>query len=103
MQERFACGSFEGTGSALNVICGFKPRYVKLYNYDATNPITVEWWDGMGAADGLKNGNSTWARLTTTGITVYEGTDAQGSGQGFTVGTDAVNGSGETCFWVAIR
>ena len=86
MQERFACGTFEGTGAALNVICGFKPRYVKLYNFDAGNPITMEWWEGMPVTGGgLLNNNSTYSRVTTTGILVYAGTDAQGSGQGFTV------------------
>lgn len=103
-QERFACGTVEGTGATIHVICGFKPRYVLVHNYDSANMETVEWWEGMPAAYGLKRKDNTFSRLTSLGIAQYEGTDAQGSGQGFDIGADTdVNVSAETMFWVAIR
>jgi len=102
-EERFSVGTFEGTGAALNVKCGFKPRYVRLYNLDATNPIVLEWWHGMTAGHGLKDSDSTRSRITSNGITQYAGTDTQGDGEGFTVGTDSVNANGETVFYLAVR
>jgi len=98
LQEIHAVGTFEGTGVAINVRCGFKPRYIKIYNLDATNPATMEWWEGMAAGHGLKDDNSTLSRVTSNGISQYD-TDYQG----FTIGTDGINGNGETCFYVAVR
>lgn len=110
LQERFAQGSVEGTGAAINVICGFKPRYVKLLNLDdaGSKVPMMEWFEGMAAGYGLKwligTTYTTPSIATTGGITQYDGTDAHGSGQGFTIGTDTdINASAETILWIAIR
>lgn len=109
-EERFAVGTVEGTGAAINVICGFKPRYVKIFNYDDAGSKVpyCEWFYGMTAGYGLKHligtTYTTPSIITTGGISQYCGTDAQGSGQGFTIGTDGdLNVTAETIFWLAVR
>ena len=103
-QERFACGTVAGTGASINVKIGFKPRYVFVHNYTSANMETVEWWEGMPAAYGLKRKDNTFSRLTSLGISQYVSGDADAGGQGFTIGADTdVNVSAETLFWFAIR
>ena len=103
-QERFACGTVVGTGATIHVNCGFKPRYVIVHNITSTHLETLEWWYGMPATYGLKQKDSTYSRLTSLGIAQYEGTDAQGSGQGFDIGADTdVNVSAEVIAWMAVR
>lgn len=99
LQEIYAVGTVEGTGSAINVKCGFKPRYVKLVNIDSATEEMLEWFEAMGAGYGMKHTNNTFAMISTGGVSQYD-TDYQG----FTIGTDAdVNASGETLVYLAIR
>lgn len=80
-------GSVEGTGATINVELGFKPKYIKVFNYDDAGSLypTVEWWDGMTAAYGLKNirqavdegGTATYSvvneLITSGGLSQYSG------------------------------
>lgn len=103
-EERFAVGTVVGTGATINVICGFKPRYIKIYNFTSATFETCEWWYGMTAYYGLKQKNSVFSQLTSLGLAQYSGTDAQGSGQGFSIGADAdLNVDGERIYWLAVR
>ena len=103
-QERFAEGTVIGTGATINVKCGFKPRYVLVHNYTSANMESVEWWEGMPAAYGLKRKDSTFSRLTSLGISQYTGSDEDGGGQGFSIGADLdVNVNAEVMYWIAIR
>jgi hypothetical protein len=104
MEERFAVGSVVGTGAIINVKCGFKPRYIKIYNLTSATFETCEWWYGMTAYYGLKQKNSTFSQLTTNGLAQYVGADEQGGGQGFSIGADAdLNVASEVIYWVAVR
>jgi len=110
-------GSVEGTGAAINVETGFKPRYVKVLNIDdagSLNP-TIEWFEGMTAAYGLKNlrqavdegGTATYSVvneiITSLGISQYAGAAGSNS-EGFTIGADTdLNVSGETIVYIALR
>lgn len=52
--ENKVISTVEGTGAAINISCGFIPRYVKCWNIDAKIPCELEWIYGMGAAAGWK-------------------------------------------------
>lgn len=109
-----AVGTVEGTGAAINIQCGFQPRYVKVFNYDDAGSLfpTIEWWEGMAAASGLKTksivdsgatGLKSSEKITSLGISQYAGSEAANS-EGFTIGADTdVNVSAETMFYIAIR
>lgn len=102
----FAEGSVEGTGSAINVSLGFTPSYIKLYNLDDAGGAapTMEWWEGMTAAHGLKNTTDTQEAVTSGGISQYAGSSTPGSeaAVGFTIGTDSdMNATDETIFYIA--
>lgn len=108
-----AVGSVAGTGAAINVSIGFKPRYVKVYNPNDAGALypTVEWWEGMAAGHGLKllkvvdsgaTGNASQNKITANGISQYAG--AATAADGFTIGADAdLNVNGETVHYIAIR
>jgi hypothetical protein len=106
IQELYSIGQVVGTAAAINVHCGFVPRYVKLFNVtDATLP-QMEWFDSMAAAHSHKTYISTndFSSYAATGITAYAGSDAQGDGAGFTIGTDTqMNGIGDVIFYLALR
>ena len=57
-------------GSYYRVACGFKPRYVQYVN--ATDRITVEWYEGMADDTSIKTAAAGTRTLETTnkGITV---------------------------------
>lgn len=109
----FKAGTVEGTGSAINVSVGFKPDYVKLFNLDDAGGLapTMEWFKGMPAASGLKglkitdsgtSGNASQAKVTSNGISMYDGDDTHAPG--FTIGADSdINANGETICYIAVR
>ena len=113
-QNQVAVGSVAGTGAAINISIGFKPRYVKVFNYNDAGALypTLEWWEGMPAASGLKTksivDSGTTAlksseRITALGISQYEGGGSVAA-DGFTVGADTdINASGETFYYMAVR
>ena len=113
-QNEVAVGSVAGTGAAINISIGFKPRYVKVFNYNDAGALypTLEWWEGMPAASGLKTksitdsgatGLKSSERITSLGISQYEGGGSVAA-DGFTVGADTdVNVSAETFYYMAVR
>lgn len=114
--EQVVTGSIAGTGATINISLGFIPRYVKVFNYNDAGALypTVEWWEGMPAASGLKNkrqavnegGTATYSvvneRITANGISEYAG--SANASKGFTIGADTdINVSGETVYYLALR
>ena len=81
--------------AAFKITTGFKPRYVKVQNLAATG-CTIEWYEGMTAAYGVKRVTAGDFTMTTSlGITVAE--------DGFTVGLDLdLNVINEQLSWIAI-
>jgi hypothetical protein len=99
MQGRPFTGTVVGTGAALNVICGFVPRRVELFNI--TSRDALEWQDTMTAGHALKTvAAGTRTAITTGGISPYTGS-LGADGQGFTIGTDAVNTNTNVIHFVA--
>lgn len=100
--NEIAIGTVEGTGSAINIQCGFQPKAVLLFNIDGL--AKLEWTENMGAGKGLKTVTAgTVSFIASNGITKYAGT-AAGDKEGFTIGADTdVNVSAETIEYVAIR
>lgn len=109
----FKRGSVEGTGSAINVECGFTPDYVWLLNIDDAGSLwpSMTWTADMADASAFKTlaivdsgstaGKSS-EKVTTNGITPYAGTVGSDS-EGFTIGADTdVNASAETIVYVAM-
>lgn len=96
--NRFASGSLTGTGAAINVVIGFIPKHVKLFN--VTTAAQIEWMDGMPAAAGIKTvtaGAQTY--ITSNGVSKYE---SSSFGAGFTIGADAaLNVSTNVIYWMA--
>lgn len=80
---RLVSGTFNGTGAAITVGCGFVPDFVKLWNLEvATNPVFVEWNKNMRSAEqfeGLIITNHATVQLARytygTGIAPYAGGD----------------------------
>ena len=96
MITRYKSGTQNGTGAAISINCGFKPKYVKVINVAAGGLCSLEHIDTMAAASGFKGitaGTKTF--ITSNGITLTD--------FGFTLGPDAdVNVSGEAIHWFAI-
>jgi hypothetical protein len=91
--HRCVRGSFKGTGSALNVdTVGGRPILVKLFNL--TTNIMLEWQDSMGDASGRKTvAAGTRTNITSAGITPRA--------NGFALGTDSINTSGNEIHYEA--
>lgn len=89
-------GSFLGTGTAINVELGFVPNKITLINQ--TTGRTATWFSTMAAGSAAVSG----AIVGTGLVSAYDGV-AAGKGYGFTLGTDAINGSGNTIAYEATR
>lgn len=99
MQGRPFTGTVVGTGANLNVVIGFVPRRVILFNI--TSRDGLEWQDSMTAGHALKTvAAGTRTAITTGGISPYTGT-AGAEGAGFTIGTDAANTATNVIHFVA--
>ena len=76
-----------GTGAAISVNCGFRPKYIKVINISTAGKL--EWLEGMANASAYKDKDGTAGEagytsiITSNGITVND--------LGFTIGTDATN------------
>lgn len=96
MVTRIKTGTQNGTGAAISVVCGFRPRYVKVVNVASGGLCSIEHIDTMAAASGFKGitaGTKTF--ISSNGITLND--------FGFTIGADAdVNVSGEAIHYIAI-
>lgn len=95
-----AVGSFTGTGAALTVEIGFRPKAVLFYNEtDAADTSLGLAIDGQADAAGFKIkdsgvGTTDLTNVTANGITMGP--------RGFTVGTDAVyNVNGKVYRYIA--
>ena len=83
------------TAAAFKLTTGFKPRYVKVQNLNASGYAAMEWYEGMADASAVLTGiDGAISVITTLGITVAE--------DGFTVGLqDDVNVINEQLSWIA--
>lgn len=99
MEQYVFTKTITGTGAVINVDCGFVPAFVKVFN--ATDAIELEYIDTMPAASGMKAVTAgTFTYITANGITLTGSSD---NFQGFKIGTDSVNGSGDTLHIAAFR
>lgn len=93
-------GTVEGTGSAINISCGFTPKAVRIDNIDGD--AILMWNDQMPDDSGMKTiAAGTTAHITSDGVTPYDGSSASAA-KGFTIGADSdINVSAETLCWTA--
>lgn len=92
-------GTATATGAAMNIVCGFKPSWVDLYNI--TTDIVIHWIQGMGDGKGFKilgGGADINELIASGGIT--PATHADGT-VGFIIGTDSVNVNTNALVWKA--
>lgn len=98
---RLATGSYltDGAAAAINIDCGFTPRYVKVFN--ETSGDQYEWNQTMANAEAFKRvAAGTGSFITTLGITPSTSTSTF---RGFTIGLDLdINVTAETLSWIAI-
>ena len=106
-------GSVEGTGSAIDVLLGFTPVIIRLWNIDdaGATDARMEWVNGMAAAAAFKDmsivdsgttADRSHELVTSNGITILAAV-AGITESGFTIGADSdINVSAETIFWEAI-
>lgn len=97
---RFVTGTYitDATAAAHDVNCGFKPKYVKVWN--ETSGDQIEWNDRMADAEGFKRvAAGTGSLVTTLGITPLD----NGTTHGFRIGLDTdINVINEQTSWIAI-
>lgn len=94
--SNLAVGSFTGDGTEVEVVTGFKPRYVKLINL--TDRIVDEKTYDMAANEGLHTvAAGTMTRTTSSDITLGGG---QGGFRGFKVAA-ATNITGKSFHYIA--
>ena len=103
----FASGTLtadDTTPVAVNVICGFQPKSIVLFN--ETTALKIEWWVGMTAADYVNTVTAgTQTYVTSGGPVVYAGTGVGGAGgvsEGFTIPA-ALQAASDLIHWVAYR
>lgn len=84
------------TAAAFDITTGFKPRYVKVQNLNASGYAAMEWYEGMADASAVLTGiDGAISLITTLGITVAD--------SGFTVGLQTdVNVISEQLSWMAL-
>jgi hypothetical protein len=85
----------DATAAAITITTGFKPRYVKVQNLNASGYAAMEWYEGMADASAVLTGaDGAISVITTLGITVSE--------HGFVIGLQTdVNVINEQLSWVA--
>jgi hypothetical protein len=93
-------GTVTGTGAAINVVLGFVPAVVLLFN--KTDPGVFIWTKDMANASALKLTDAPALTFpTSNGITPYEGV-AGTTGKGFTIGADSdLNAASDVLYYVA--
>ncbi len=93
-----------GTGSAMDVKCGFVPAKVEVQNIDSAGLEKLTWYRGMSNGHAIKTtGTPTITKITSNGITPL-GVANDGTEQGFRIGADAdVNVNGEKVVAIAYR
>lgn len=85
-----------GTVAAYAFTLGFKPRYVKIQNLNASGYAAMEWYEGMADDSAVLTGaDGAISLITSNGITPSEG--------GFTMGLQTdVNVSNEQVSFLAL-
>jgi len=88
----------DATAAAHDVHCGFKPKYVKVWN--ETSSDSYEWNDTMADAEAIKRvAAGTGTIITSLGITPLD----NGTTRGFRIGLDTdINVINEQVSWLAI-
>ncbi|HOK46627.1 MAG TPA: hypothetical protein PLK67_11885, partial [Bryobacteraceae bacterium] len=70
-------GTFNGTGAAVYICCGFVPDFVKVWNCEGTQALQLEWNKNMRSVEiqeGVELATSTFAaNLVGAGIARYYG------------------------------
>lgn len=95
--SRCVTGAFVGTGAALDVPVGFRPRAVEIINTDGA--CRADWTAEMPDAAMAKvvdsgAGATDLSYVTSNGVTPAD--------DGFSLGADTdINVSGETCYYKA--
>lgn len=97
-------GSTTGTGAAINISTGFKPRYVLVSRVSATaaNNYQATYTSSMTSGYCILHtaGGLTW--VTSACISPYSGSTTVVPG--FTIGTNAsINATGDTLYYQAIQ
>lgn len=89
--SNFATGTFTGDGTAIEVLCGFKPRHIRVVN--VTDVETWDKYEGMPAANSIKT-------VTAGATTVDTGSAVVITENGFTL-LAAEFGSADVVYWAA--
>jgi len=87
----FASGEFTGAAAAVEVDCGFTPRYIRIW--DASNVIIWEKSEGMAAAN-------TFKQVTAGTTTLDTGSAITFDDDGFSVSA-TLAASAAAIYWVA--
>lgn len=95
--SNLAQGSFTGAGADVDVICGFKPRYIKVINL--TDRTTYEITADMAAGKALKTVAAGTMTEDTAGILLRDGQNSAGY-RGFLIPA-AIAISAKSLYWVA--
>lgn len=87
--------------AAIKIVCGFTPRYVKVFNVTggSTGLISMEWFEGMDDDNGIKTYDE---GTSETGITLVSSNGITPASDGFTIGLDSdLNVKAEQLHWIA--
>lgn len=89
---QIASGSYTGTGSAVEVILGFKPRRVEIFNNTDGDDLFIHF-EGMTDGHAIQSAAAI-SKLTSNGISLRN--------NGFTAGSSCSE-SGDTFLWFAFE
>lgn len=87
---QIASGSFVGTGAAVEVVLGFKPRRVEIFNNTDGDDYFLHF-EGMTAGHAIQIAAAV-SKLSSNGISLRN--------NGFTAGSSCSE-SGDTLLWIA--
>lgn len=94
----YATGSFTGAGEAVDVMCGFTPRVVRVVN--VTDLITDEKYEGMAATEAVHTVAAGTRTLDTNSLITFADPDDDGF-RGFVIAAAAAI-SAKVIYWEAI-
>ena len=100
MALQLSTGTTTGTGSAINISCGFSPKLVVIQN--ETDPGVYIWQDTMADAEMTKLTDAVALTFpTSNGVSAYAGSIAANA-TGFTIGADTdMNAASDVIHWAA--
>jgi hypothetical protein len=91
-------GTYTGTGAAINVVLGFKPDFLLVFNATDGDIVGIAGRGITAAGAGIDIGAAAAANAADAFTLTYEGA----TGEGFTAGTD-YSESGKVYGYLAIR